>query len=178
MVPERLRIEGVEGAHDRPPEVGVFLLRRPEPVGRIEDRVVDAHLLDARREQRREQRGGTIERVAGGQAPPRDPDHARAPHLLRRQASHGRGATRRTIERGRGILARLLFQDVADDGEVLDGVAVGVDDRMVETRLDPANLVAGHELHPGELYCGVSAVTMGRSPGRWMCEASPGMRGA
>ena len=39
-------------------------------------------------------------------------------------------------------------------------MAVGVDDRMVETRLDPANLVAGHELHPGELYCDVSTAVV------------------
>ena len=37
-------------------------------------------------------------------------------------------------DRGRGIVARLLPQDVADERQVLDGVAVGVDDRMVETR--------------------------------------------
>ena len=113
------------------------------------------------------ERGRPIERVACGQSPPGDPDHARAPHLLRAQTSHRRGAARRTIERGRGILAGLFLEDVADQGEVLDGVAVGVDDRMVETRLDAANLVAGHELHPGELYCDVSASGAARS-----CERS------
>ena len=135
--------------------------------------MVYAHLLDARREQRREERGRTIERVACGQSPPGDPDHARTAHLLWAQASHRRSAARRTIERGRGILAGLFPEDVADHGEVLDGVAVGVDDRMVETRLDPTNVVAGYELHAGELYCDVS--TAGRAT-RCLSERSPFMR--
>ena len=34
------------------------------------------------------------------------------------------------------VVARLLAQDVAHERQVLDGVAVGVDDRMVDARAD------------------------------------------
>ena len=62
------------------------------------------------------------------------------PRLGRRAAGH------QVHDRDR-VVARLLPEDVAHERQVLDGVAVGVDDRMVEARADRGDLVAGKELH-------------------------------
>ena len=51
------------------------------------------------------------------------------------------------FERRDRVVAGLRPEDVADDGQVLDRVAVGVDDRVVEPGPDRRDLVAGHELH-------------------------------
>jgi hypothetical protein len=98
--------------------------------------------------------------VLRGEAPPRHAHHAGAAHLLRREAAHRGCAARGAVERTDGVVTRLLPENVAHERQVFDGVAVGVDHRVVEASLDPADVVARNELH-AELYCDAATPDFG-----------------
>ena len=109
--------------------------------------MVDAELRQARRQQIGQQRGTPIERVARREPPPRRADETRGAHLLRAEPARRRRTSGHQVHDRDRVVARLLAEDVADERQVLDRVAVGVDDRMVEAGPDRGDLVAGKELH-------------------------------
>ena len=86
-----LGVERVERAARHLAQLGVEDRERREPAARVEHREVDAELVEPLVEQARQVRGGAVERVRGGQAPPR---RARGPELAPALASesalHGR----------------------------------------------------------------------------------------
>ncbi len=91
-------------------------------------------LVEALVEQPGEHRGGAVEGVAGRHAPPAGA--GRSPSVRRASTSRPRRHRRQSDERGRSrsasVSAGVVADEVADQREVLDEVAVGVDDRMVE----------------------------------------------
>jgi hypothetical protein len=95
-------------------------------------------------EQGGQHRRGTVTRVARGQAPPRRADHAGRPHLVGVEAPDGRPAGEHALEALDGGGAAHLAQDLEQHRQVLDGVAVGVDDRVVELGADGLDGALGH----------------------------------
>ena len=107
--------------------------------------MVDADLVEPLGEQRGQERRAAVERVARREPPPRRAHERLRAHLLARERAHEAARRRHEVEARHGRVAGLLAQDVAHDGQVLDQVAVGVDDRVVDPRAD---LVDVHGIPP------------------------------
>ena len=117
---------------------------------------------------------GAVERVAGGDAPHRDREHA---VLAARITGRDRGACgaghRQPIDALGHLLARLLDDEVTDEWEVLDEVTVAVDHRVVEPRADRgARVCRGRGGHHAQ-SCALSAQRPTAVPARTHVASGP-----
>ncbi len=139
-----IRLGGVhvERPRQRRPQLVVGEMDRGEPVRRVGDRNVDADLIEALVEELRQHRGRAVERVARRYPPPR---HAHERHLaaLCGRERLGEAAARDDhVEPFGDRRAGDLDEDVAHERQVLDDVAVAVDDRVVDPLANPGDVVA------------------------------------
>ncbi len=139
-----LGVERVQRAARHLAQLVALDRERHESAARVEHREVDPELVEPFVEQARQVRGGAVERVRGGQAPPR---RARRPELaLARLRERAPRAQHHVVEvdSARGLEARrevaaadvlhVVEEEGAEDRDRLDDVAVGVDHRVSEPR--------------------------------------------
>jgi hypothetical protein len=122
-----------------------------ETVGGEEQGEVESDFVHALVHEAREHRGGAVEGVAGGQAPPREARHAQVTPLLDGDLARQAAALAQHVEARSDFLAGDLDQEVPDQWRVLDEVTIAIDDRVVEALADGPDRVAGLVLHWGFL---------------------------
>jgi len=83
-------------------------------------------------QQRGQHRGRWIERVLAGEAPPGEPGQAERALGVDIERTSEAGAVLDDVPGVDGCRAALVPQQVAEPGQVLDAVTVGVDHGMVE----------------------------------------------
>ena len=134
---ERVGLHPIERAARRAPHFVIGHLHRDEADGRIDDRIVEAHFLQPLVHQARKQRGGEVLGILRGNRPPGRAQRAALATLLHRAGSPQRVAE--GIEH-RGLIAlgdfrsADRFQVIEEQRPDLDGVAIGVDNRMIQAR--------------------------------------------
>ena len=145
--------EDVERAAGGPARLVVGDARNAEPHRGVEDREVEAQLAEPLVEEPRQHRRGAVTRVLLGRRPERllgDPAPAPLRHGHRERLTHLAPDRQETL---RGPVAADAPELLADDGPVLQPVAVGVDHRMGQpgSNLRWARMtVAVHGTPPGE----------------------------
>ena len=128
--------DDVVGAAGGAARLAVADARHAQTARRIDDCEIEPDLVEALIEESRKDRSREVARVLGGMRPERLLADTAAPPLLDRHRQHAaRAAADRAPAAHRGLAADLA-ELLGEDGPVFDPVAVGVDNRMIETGFD------------------------------------------
>ena len=133
-LPVDLGVVGVHRAAQGAPQVFIGQMRKAERGRGIEHREIDAHLVQARMQQRGEGCGCTVQGVLPRHAPPCRADGAGACALGFAHAVPGIGA--QGLEAFNQLRTTLGLDEIEQRRPELQRMAIRVDDRMVELRAD------------------------------------------
>ena len=144
---EHLHGVAVERAREDRPQLRRRRQSGEEPVGGVQDGVVEAELVEPLVQQRWNRACRAVERVAGRDRPPAGPEDAAPPPLFPwGELEHPGPAAHHLVQTLRGVLTGEVHNVVAHERHELDLVAVGVDHGMVELLPNPRDLVGRDEL--------------------------------
>jgi hypothetical protein len=146
----RLGVVDVERAGHRLSQFVVGHAGDREAVCGIEQRVVDSDLVEALIHQRRQHRSRAIDGVLRGQSPERHARGVGLPSLVGRHHARVLAAVDHALEAFGDRRVGDIADDVFDDGEVFDEMAVAVDDRVVDAVAYRGHFVGGGE---GDVHC-------------------------
>ena len=132
----RLGVVAVARAGDRSPQLAVVHRHHGQAEGGVEDRDVDADLVEPIVQQTGEHGGGAIEGVAGRHAPPARAGQAEPPAVLCVEATPERTRRQDHIEAVDHRTAGVVAHQVTHDRDELEDVAVGIHDGVVEVPPD------------------------------------------
>ncbi|MGR6999032.1 hypothetical protein ACU686_14285 [Yinghuangia aomiensis] len=143
-----LGVVAVECAREGAAQLVVGKLGHREAVGGVEDREVDADLVEALVHQVRQHAGGAVEGVGGRDSPHGGGVDAQVAALgAVGDGTAPVGGVAHLLEHGGEVGAGVLGDEVAHQGQVFDQVAVAVDDGVVEPAADRGDLVGGQVDH-------------------------------
>ena len=154
--------DDVVGAGGATARLAIADARHAQTARRIDECEIEPDLVEALIEESRKDRSREVARVLGGMRPERLLADAAPPPLLDRHRQHAaRAAADRAPAAHRGLAADLA-ELLGEDGPVFDPVAVGVDNRMIETGFDLGGGQMGAHGHLPFRCCGGAAVVLPR----------------